>query len=369
MVRLVRPIVHIRFGRLYASGFGQFALSSELYLSRRKSCLDKKNTLDIFYIDGNVKNQQLCKMIRREMFVNPLVQPFYNANLLLAGWKEHLVKLPPYYPERDVEFSFLEVPPQLSFKKEELEQVKTELLKYGMKIGDKFVCLYMRDAGYHLNSISKGFCHDINQCGFIIDRLVKDGYYVLRMGKNVDKPMAYSHPCVIDYGWKFHSDLMDIWLTANCEFLINGGGGGLTAIATIFRTPLVCFDYHIFSFWSTSVNSLVAFRRFRKGGDYLTLSEIIDIGQRRIKQGIADNMKHSDIQMENQSEQEILDLIDEMISKLRGSWDTDNDLIEMQDKFWSLLKKWDDFQSWHGEKLLSKVGHNYMLQNQDWLLK
>jgi len=371
LVRLVRPIIHIRFGRVYADGFGQCALAPELYLSRKESGFDIKNTLDLFFFFGygRQRNQQLAKMICRKMVVNPLIQPFYNANLLLPGWKEHLVKLPPFYPERDVEFSFLEVPPQLSFQKEELKHVKTELLKYGMKIGDKFICLYFRDTGHQLNSVSLGFCHDVDKSGFIIDRLVKDGYYVLRMGKNVEKPMAYSHPRVIDYGWKFHSDLMDIWLTANCEFFINAGGGGLSALATIYRRPLVCFNYDVFDFWSTSVNSLVSFRRFIKDGNRLAVSEIIDMGYRRLMRGLLDNTKYADIQIENQSEHEILDLIDEMISRLNGSWEIDNDLVDIQDRFWSILQWWDEFPCWHGEKLQCRVGHNYMLQNQDWLLK
>jgi putative glycosyltransferase (TIGR04372 family) len=369
LVRLVRPIVHIRFGRVYGSGFGQCALSSELYLSRKKSGLDIKNTLDLFFFEGNVPNQQLAKMIRRKMVINPLVQPFYDANLLMSGWKEHLIKLPPYYPERDVEFSFLEVPPQLSFRKEELEQVEAELLKYGMNIGNKFICLYVRDAGYQLNSVSLGFCHDINQCGFIIDRLVKEGYYVLRMGKAVEKPLAYSHPRVVDYGCKFHSDLMDVWLTANCEIFINAGGGGLSALAAIYRRPLVCFNYDIFDFWSTSVNSLVSFRRFIKDGNRMAVSDILDVGYRRLLRGLLADNKYTDIQIENQPEYEILELIDEMLSRLNGSWETDNDLEDMQDEFWSMLQGWDEFHCWHGEELLCKVGHNYMLQNQDWLLK
>ena len=171
----------------------------------------------------------------------------YNVNLLLPGWKSHLVKSPSYYPELDVGSSFLEVPPQLSFEKDELEQVKTELLRYGMKMGDKFACLYFRDSGYKLNSVSLGICHDVDQYGFIIDRLVKEGYYVLRMGKDVEKPMAYSHPRVIDYGWEYHSDLMDIWLSANCEFFVNAGGGGLTAVPAVFRRPLIFFNCDVFN--------------------------------------------------------------------------------------------------------------------------
>ncbi len=367
LVRLVRPIVHIRFGKVLAYGFGQCVLVPEVYLSRKKSGLDTKNTLDLFFFDGSVRNQQLAKMIRRKMFVNPLVQPFYNANLFLSGWKTHLVKSPSYYTERDVEHSFLEVPPQLSFQNEELGQVKKELMKCGMKPGDKFVCWYIRDAGYQLNSTSSGVCFDVNQFDRIIDKLIEEGYYVLRMGKNVEKPLTYRHPRMIDYGWKFQSDLMDIWLAANCEFFINAGGGGLSVVPEAFRQPLLCFNYDVFTFWSTSKDSLVSFRRFKKDGKYLTLREIIDFGCCKIMRLPLDT-KQTEIQIEDQSEQEILDMIDEMISRLNGSWEINNDLMEMQDKFWSILQEWDDFHCWHGKKLLCKVGHNYMLQNQEWLL-
>lgn len=370
LVRLVRPIVHIRFGRIYAPSFGQTVLVSEVYLSRRKAGFDEPNTVDLFFFHGDIKNQQLGRMIRRKMFVNPLVQPFYDANLYLSGvggWKTHLVKSPSCYTERDVEFSFLEVPPQLSFLNEELEQVNTELMKYGMKKGDKFVCLYCRDQGYQLNSASLGHCYDVDQFLFIIDKFVDAGYYVLRMGKNVEKPMTYSHPRVIDYGWQYQSDLMDIWLTANCELFINSGGG-LACAAVAFRRPLICINYEVFTFFSTAKDSIVSFRRFKKNGKYLTLREMLDLGFREIMRLPMDT-KQTEIQIENLSEQEILDMIDEMISRLNGTWKIKNDLIEMQEKFWSILKEWDGFHSWHGEKLLCKVGHNYMLQNQDWLLK
>lgn len=367
LVRLIRPIVHIRFGRILA-GFGQCVIVSEVYLSRKKAGFDEMNTVDIFFFEGSITNKQLEKMIRRKMFVNPLIQPFYNANLFLSGWKTHLVKSPSYYPEYDVEHSFLEVSPQLSFQNEELEQVKVELMKYGMKPGDKFVCLYMRDAGYQLNSVSLGYCFNVNQYLFIVEKLIDAGFYVLRMGKNVETPMVYSHPRVIDYGWKFHSDLMDIWLAANCEFFINAGGGGFIGAPYVFRRPIICFNYDVFTFLSTSKDSLVSFRRFKKHGKYLTLREIIDFGFREIM-GLPMDTKQTEIQIEDQSEQEILDMIDEMISRLNGSWEIKDDLMGMQDKFRSILKEWDDFHSWHGEKLLGKVGHNYMLQNQDWLLK
>jgi hypothetical protein len=41
LVRLVRPIFHIRFGRVFADGFGQSVLIPEVYLSRKKAGFDE----------------------------------------------------------------------------------------------------------------------------------------------------------------------------------------------------------------------------------------------------------------------------------------------------------------------------------------
>ena len=73
-------------------------------------------------------------------------------------------------------------------------------------------------------------------------------------------------------------------------------------------------------------------------------------------------------QFEPHSQEEILDLVDEMILRLRGTWvSKPNDNI-LQDRFWTNLKTWEHFGNWHGEKLLCKVGSKYLNNNQSWLL-
>ena len=92
LVRLIRPLVHIRFGRLLAVGFGQCIMVAEVYLSRKNLEFDEKNTLDLFYYEGSMKNSHLDKMIRRNMFVNLFIEPFYRVNAFIIGWEKHIVK-------------------------------------------------------------------------------------------------------------------------------------------------------------------------------------------------------------------------------------------------------------------------------------
>ena len=77
------------------------------------------------------------------------------------------------------------------------------------------------------------------------------------MGKNVKNKIEYSNPKFIDYGYFHQNDFMDIWLCAHCEFMINASVGGLSSIPIIFKRPVLCFDYDIFTYWSHAQNSLV----------------------------------------------------------------------------------------------------------------
>lgn len=365
LVRLIRPIIHIKFGKLLAHGFGQCILVAEVYLSRKVAGFDDKHTLDLFFYQGEMQNFHLDKVIKRKMHVNLFIEPFYVVNAFIPGWEKHIVKSPSYYPETDVEHSFLKVPPQLTFNNDEMSRAKVELKKMGMSPDVKFVCLYIRDSGYLINPLTLQDSSDVNQYAYLIDKLVDEGYYVVRMGKNVSIPLNYIHPNVIDYGSNFHSDLMDIWLTAHCHFLINSIGGGLSAASVVYRRPLFCINYNL-DFWSTAKDSLVSFQKYKRGGKYLTLSEIIDLEPRKLSRN--NNLNQSDIQIENQSESEVLKMLDEMISRLNGTWESNPETIEMQNKLWSILKTWKGYHAWHGDKMLCHIGQDYLLKNKDWLL-
>ena len=104
---------------------------AEVYLSRKNLELDEKNTLDLFYYEGPMKNSYLDKLIRRNMFVNLFIEPFYRMNAFIIGWEKHIVKSPQYFPEPDVEHSFLDTPPQLSFQNDEMSQAEEGLKKRG----------------------------------------------------------------------------------------------------------------------------------------------------------------------------------------------------------------------------------------------
>jgi len=366
LVRVIRPVLLLRFGRILASGFGQFALIPEVYLSRKNAGLEPTSSYDFFFYDGKPCNNQIDIMVKRNLKVNYWSFYLYHANLLLPGWQKHIVKSPSYFPEVDVEHSFQKVPPQLLFNETESQKANTELKRFGVGKGEKFVCVYFRDSGYKLNSTSENFLININDYSFIIDYLLEQGYCVIRSGKDVNTPLNYDHPKVIDYGYKYQSDLMDIWLPAHCEFMINGGGGGLVAASYIYRNPMVLFDWNIFDFWSSSVNSLISFQKVFEGDNCLKVSDLLskDYYQRIAR----DLHNESSLIIKKNSKDEITSLIEEMILRLNGKWVSKPEEEQLQDNFWKGLKAFDRFHLFHGKENLCRLGSNFIKENQGWLI-
>ena len=60
-VRLLRPLVVIRFGPLRSERIGHFAGNTELYLCERDTDKSNTRTFDFFYHGGPICNQQLKK--------------------------------------------------------------------------------------------------------------------------------------------------------------------------------------------------------------------------------------------------------------------------------------------------------------------
>ena len=71
----------------------------------------------------------------------------------------------------------------------------------------------------------------------LAEKLTDLGYFAVRMGKYVAKPISCPKPHVIDYPTKHHSDFLDMYLSARCAFFVTDFGGMLT-LPSIFRKPM-----------------------------------------------------------------------------------------------------------------------------------
>ena len=78
---------------------------------------------------------------------------------------------------------------------------------------------------------------DINDFVSACEKLTELGYYVIRMGANVKKPIDTNNEMIIDYAFKnLRTDFMDIYLASKCEFCITTGTG-FDGTTLMFRKP------------------------------------------------------------------------------------------------------------------------------------
>ena len=195
-VRLIEPIYRIRFGYFSVDRIGHFAFDIEYYLTEIKQTKNNR-CIDLFAFRGDLCNEQLGRMFRRKALVHKLFSIFFKVNRLFPGAENHSV-LPGRATNgsRDLSGRFAKLSHSLCFTHDENSQGRRYLEKLGMQELDRFVCLIVRDAHY-LNVrypiTSGGWDYhnyrdsDLNCYEEAAQYLVSEGYWVVRMGKYVEK--------------------------------------------------------------------------------------------------------------------------------------------------------------------------------------
>ena len=180
---------------------------------------------------------------------------------------------------------------------------------------------------------------DIDNYVLAAEELSKRGYYVFRMGSKVLKPMKSSDPKVFDYAnSKMRSEFMDIYLGAKCTFCVSLGGAGFFGIPFVFRRPnayiMIPFG-HLFT--SNKYDLMITKNHISKiNNSRLNFSEIFSSNVALSYK--ADEFENNNVLLEENSPDEIKDLVVEMDERLNGRWkETDQD-VELQKKFWKIFK-------------------------------
>ena len=184
LIRIIRPFVLVRFGKLINSRIGHYASNTELYLCKRDAELHPRKAFDIFYNDDRKVfcNQQLRKMWdqTRTFRIWKFSRYLYHANRLLPGHKKHVIST----SDRDIHNLLERIPAHLSFTTGEEKKGYEDLRKMGVPGNAKFVCFIVRETSFLNTIFSKGDWRyhnyrdsDIHKCIPAIEGLVKRGYF------------------------------------------------------------------------------------------------------------------------------------------------------------------------------------------------
>jgi len=353
IIRLISPLVLIRIQRIPAGNFGDFALHPAMYYCKKKFKIDQptKKHIDLVYIHYREKlyNKQLEKMWKRKFnFLSGyLLDPINRINRLIPGWEKHIIKSL-HRHQRDVDLLYEKCRP-LKFTDEEEVYGNKMLNKFGLKDKDKFVCLAVRDRAYQQKKIPTtqrdwsyhDYRHtDVYKFYLAAEELTKRGYYVFRMGVCAEKSFGTNNPKIIDYAnSNLRSDFMDIYLAAKCYFCVSSSSYGFSDLTNLFAKPIVNMNlpFGEIATYSEKFLLIVKHHFLKKENRKLSLTEIFSHGAAWINDTKV--YKQKDIELIDNSEEEIRDVVVEMIENLEFKKKLDPEDEQLQESFKSLYAK------------------------------
>jgi len=239
----------------------------------------------------------------------------------------------PYQYDRDV--LGLWTKPHIGFTPSEERRGFKLLEKLGMPPDAKWVCLMVRDQEY-LRDMGDYRYHDyrdsdVDSYAMAVEALLERGFWVIRMGVKVEKPMKLKHPRLIDYAWEGkRTEFGDLYLGAKCEFCL-GVATGFIMIPQVFGRPVVMVNFAPLEYAPTFYDkALVIWKHHVKDGKRMTLPEIFTSGAGQFTDG-GDYGKQG-ITLEDNTPREIYEATMEMADNYQNApWKP------LQDEFWNHL--------------------------------
>ncbi len=366
LVRILRPLVLIRFGPLYSGRIGHFAANTELYLCERDMDMYPRRTLDIFYHTLPICNYQLKKMWDRILWVSRFAHSIDRVNRRLPGSERHVIPMP---SDRDLYGFLARTKAHISFTSDEERLGIESLREMGVPADTPFVCFHTRDSSY-LNMVQPDRnwrYHDFRDSSIqnyvtAAEELASRGFYMIRTGAVVKEALTHKNPKIIDYATKGRSDFMDIFLGAKCHFYVVSPCG-ICAIPMIFRRPLVWVNFIPLEYaptWAKRDLFIPKKLWLRKEQRFMTFREIFES---EIGEGLKnERYEEFGIDVIENTAEEIMDLTIEMDERLKGSWQTAEEDEGLQCRFWALFPK----SKIHVE-ILSRIGAKFLRQNRELL--
>jgi putative glycosyltransferase (TIGR04372 family) len=381
--------VNIKFSNFLSSRIGHLVGNTEVYLCERD--MGMHSGIHIWTHYGPIASEQIALMWKRVMRVWPshFMALVILINKMFPGWERH--EIGSNTLDRDPKSLLDKCKPHLKFTLEERARGEVQLRKWGLPAGAQWVCLMVRDGAY----LPEFGYHSYRDCD--VDTytdaalmLAERGYYVFRMGKKVAKPFAAKHPRIFDFATDgTYSDFMGVYLGAYCAFCVSTSTGW-DAIPQAFRRPMCYTNFAPFEYIPTWLpNSLAIWKHHKKAtltkikgrlvngaweaytdtgkgethGSTISLSddELTDNDWRRIsvseivESGAGKFMKAEEflqngIALEDNSPQEILDVVREMADMIEGRFHP-----ARQEEFWDAFPK----SELHGE-IRIRIGSKFL---------
>jgi len=376
-LRVLRPIVTIRFRNLPADEIGPLTVVSQHYL-RIKETQQKKRQIDFWYLKDSVKvsNDYMLNFVKSQIKVHRsrFIELVAAISEKLPGAQHHQI-------ESEIRITLLEgVGRKLKLPQKDCDSSSEYVKKIGIDPQKEFIALMVRDGAYKSDIVQANTQlrtdkeiyrnQDINDYLQVAEKFASMNVQIVRMGAKVERPFTSNSPLIIDYASTgMRTEAADIYLASECAMCIstNLGFDHIAAMSGKLRviTNQALIIQASTLFYSTDVFILQRFFE-RSSGRLLTLSESLQFAEIRNLDWYHKVIDRG-LDFVRNTPEEILEASLEGWQRSKGQWvDLPGDL-ELQAKYWHI---YDTFFPEHKDRFLNgrpHVGASFLRNNKSWL--
>ena len=359
LVRLIRPLLLIRFGHVLKHKIGHCPLEAELYLLEKKAKIQPEGAVDLFYFqhgtDGQAANMFSMTLAKRSIVTSPLVELLAIANAWVPGGDRHriAIHLRDTHQLADVDKLMLRVPQQIDLTDQEDALGRDTLAQLGVPRDAKFVCFHVRSPSYWTRrrpgiGSDSDFRNSTIESYFEAMRLAAErGYYVLRVGDPLLPPLPEIHPRVIDYCTRARTEFMDVYLAARCSLMVSTASG-IDAVSYMFRRPILYVNVVTWGYMFINMPqpSQCMFKTFMKDGKPMKLEAVVAAGAQGFT--TSDQFAAAGITLQENTSEEIAQAVAEMLDGLEGKA-VDPQTAELQQRMRAIIDTVPRYADWQFE--------------------
>ena len=377
LVRVLRPVVTIRFRNLPADEIGPLTIVSQHYL-RIKETQQKKRQYDFWYLKDSVKvsNDYMLSFVKSQVKVHSsrFIELVAAISEKLPGAQHHQIK-------SEIRITLFEgVVKKLKMPQKDRDSSSEYVKKIGIDPQKEFIALMVRDGAYKSDIVQANTQvrtdkeiyrnQDVNDYLQVAERFASMNVQIIRMGAKVERPFTSNSPLIIDYASTgMRTEAADIYLASEGAMCISTNLG-FDHIAAMSGKLRVITNQALIIQASTLFYSTDGFilQRFieRSSGRLLTLSESLQFAEIRNLDWYHKVIDRG-LDFVRNTPEEILEASLEGWQRSKGQWvDSPGDL-ESQAKYWHI---YDTFFPEHKDRFLNgrpHVGASFLRNNKSWL--
>jgi putative glycosyltransferase (TIGR04372 family) len=336
----------IRFLRVSVPDrIGHLALEPDCYLKER-ALTGRREIAVLALSEREVANQALLEYWKRHLIViqNPvavfLLRPFLRLRYIRRDLSPFAVAINATARAYAIQARWGARPPLLKLSEQHQLDGENILQRLGLPPGAWFVCVHSREGGYSprdedRHSYRNG---DIADYVLAMKEIVARGGWCIRMGDPTMKRLP-PMPGVIDYAHsEAKSDWMDLFLCANCRFLL-GSSSGLYLVAMVFGRPAALANQAPLScVYSQGYDDLAIPKLvLREDGSPVPFKEAFALPLANFRYTV--QFERERLQCRNNTPEEIRDLALEMLDRLEGVAIYTEEDERLQTKFRSFFRE------------------------------